>query len=257
MKQEVRNNIEIILVEPAEPGNIGAAARAMNNMGFVHLGLVKPVPFKVSDAYKFAWNSQDIIDNAKEYKDIPEAVKDKGFVVAMSRRSSKDRGHLEVISDFVSEIHRMALKTKVGILFGCESYGLTNEDLLYANRIVKIHTASRFSSLNLAQAVLITCHEMLGSEGMVPDEVPEPAKSDELEMCYEHIERVLYKIGYGTKGDRFLPQNIIRNLRRLAGRAVLDGYELQMVRGLCTQVEKALEGLTPKPVKNEQENLLT
>lgn len=242
MKKKTRNNIEIILVEPSEPGNIGAAARAMNNMGFLNLGIVKGVEHKVSEAYKFAWNSHDILENAKIYPSIKEAVKNKGFVVAMSCRKGKDRGHFEILNDYVSEIHQMALKTKVAILFGCESWGLTNEDLLYANRVVSIYTATRFSSLNLAQAVLVTCYEILCSEGIVVDERPKPADRDDLEKCYDHIEKVLNILGYGLRGDRLLPKNIMKSVRRTTGKACLDPKEVKMLRGLCSQVEKLAEG---------------
>jgi len=255
MKKAIRDNIEIILVEPAEPGNIGSTARAMNNMGFLNLGLVKPAPYRVPEAYKFAWNSHDILDNARVYPDIPEAVRDKGFVVAMSTRRGKERGHFELMNEFVNDIHQRASKARVAILFGCESWGLTNEDLVYANRVVRIYTAPRFSSLNLAQAVLITCYELLCSGGVPPDERPKPASGEELEKCFTHIESVLHLMGYGTRGTRLLPQNIIKLIRRAAGRAVLDAREVRMIRGLCSQVEKMKDGFKLRK-KKPHEDLL-
>lgn len=246
MKKKARDHIEIILVEPSEPGNIGASARAMNNMGFARLGLVKPVPFLVPEAMRFAWNSHDLLENARVYPDLREAVRDKQFVVAMSTRRGKERGHFERLDEFSEEIHRRAEKSRVAILFGCESWGLTNEDLVYANRVVRIHTASRFTSLNLSQAVMVTCYELLCSGGVPPETRPRPASGEELEQCFEHMERVLYLMGYGARGTRLLPRNIIRLVRRAAGRAVLDSREVRMLRGLCSQVEKMKEGFTPR-----------
>ena len=131
MKLELRNQIENILVEPGHPGNIGSAARAMNNMGFTHLGLVNPVNPKDSDAYRMGWNSHEILDKANIYPDLPSALKDKGFVVIMSTRRGKDRGHFETLPDFVPEIYQMAAKTKVALLFGRESIGMKNEELFH------------------------------------------------------------------------------------------------------------------------------
>ncbi|MBN2145141.1 MAG: hypothetical protein JW774_11005 [Candidatus Aureabacteria bacterium] len=246
MNQKTRDQIEIILVGPEEPGNIGAAARAMHNTGFFKLGLVNPVEYKVPDAWRMAWGSKEILEKASVYPDIPSAVSGKGYVVAMSKRSSKDRGHFELLNDFVQEIHQVALKTKVAILFGRESCGLLNEEILYANRCVRIHTAGHFSSLNLAQAVLITCYELLCSDDVKADDRPLPATHQHLEQCYEHISTVLWKIGYGERGERLLPENIVRVIRQLAGRALPDEREVKMIRGLCSQVEK----ITDKGKKN-------
>lgn len=252
MKHDIRNNIEIILVEPGEPGNIGSACRAMNNMGFIHLGLVKPVPYKVSAAFRFAWNSHEILNNAREYPDIKTAIRDKGFVVAMSTRKGKERGHFYPLNECTSEIHDMASKTKVAVLFGCESWGLTNQDLQYANKIAKIHTADRFTSLNLAQAVLVTCYELLCSGGTPEDIAPSPALSEDLELCYEHVESVIRQVGYGTtKGDPCLPDIIMKILRKIAGRALLEPREVKMIRGLCSQVEASIHGYKAREKKDK------
>lgn len=251
MKQEIRNNIEIILVEPAEPGNIGSTARAMNNMGFPNLGLVNPVEFHVSDTYRLAWNSRHIIDNAKVYKTIEEAVADKQFVVAMSTRTGKDRGYIEILNEFAPEIHKIAHTAKTAILFGRESWGLTNDELKHANRIVRIHTAGEFTSLNLAQSVLVTCYELLCSEGVVPDERPAPATRQQVEDCFTHIEKTLKKIGYGEiKGDPCIVETIMHNIRKMAGRVVIEPVEARMIRGICSQVEAALNGFEPVVKEN-------
>lgn len=243
MKAEDRNNVEIILVEPAEPGNIGSAARAMHNMGFSRMGLVNPVEYKVSDTYRLAWNSRDIIDNAKVYSSLREAVADKGFVVGMSTRLGKNRGHIELLNEFVPEMAKMASKTSMAILFGRESWGLTNEELEFANRIVRIHTAGDYTSLNLAQAVLVTCYQMLCAEGVISDERPAPAPHENIEKCFEHIEKVLRKIGYGTiKGDPCIIETIMHTVRKMSGRLTLEPVEVRMIRGVCSQTEVALEG---------------
>lgn len=240
MKIDLRKNIEIILVQPGQPGNIGATCRAMNNMGFENLGLVKPVDYKVPEAYKFAWNSHHILESSKVYDSIAEAVKDKGFVIAMSCRTGKFRGHFENLHEISPEISTYAEKSKVAILFGCESWGLTNEDLTYANRVVKICTAAKYPSLNLAQAVLVTCYELLRTDINIQEERPAPADGRELANCFEHAEKVLAAIGYGKKGDHSLAASILKAFKRIAGRAVLDPREVRMIRGVCSQIEGAL-----------------
>ncbi|EKD27409.1 MAG: hypothetical protein ACD_79C00732G0002 [uncultured bacterium] len=251
MKKEYRDNVEIILVSPSEPGNIGGTARAMNNMGFSHLGLVTPVDYKIPETYKFAWNSHEIVDNAKVYDSIPSAIKDKGYVVAMSTRKGRDRGRFEVLNDVVPEIHELAAKTKVAVIFGCESWGLTNDDLLHANRVVRIHTADKFPSLNLSQAVLVTCYELFNSKAKIDRDRLEPASREALELCFTHIEKVLAMIGYGDRGDRLLPKNIIKSVKKLVGRAILDPHEVAMLRGMCSQVEKTIEGFKLRKDKQD------
>lgn len=250
MKAEDRNNVEIILVEPAEPGNIGSAARAMHNMGFSRMGLVNPVEYKVSDTYRLAWNSREIIDTARVYPSLREAVADKSYVVAMSTRMGKDRGYIEILNEFVPEIAKMASKASIAILFGRESWGLTNEELQFANRIVRIHTAGEYSSLNLAQAVLVTCYQMLCCEGVVPDERPAPAPHEEVERCFEHIEKVLKKVGYGSiKGDPCIIETIMHTVRKMAGRLSMEPVEVRMLRGVCSQTEVAVDGFKDLPKK--------
>jgi TrmH family RNA methyltransferase len=245
MKSEIRNNIEIILVTPEEPGNVGATARAMKNMGFSRLGLVRPCDYKDPFAYKMAWNSHEILNAAKVYPDLPSALSQKGFVVAMTTRKGKDRGPFEPLHEFRTEIYRMAMSTQVAILFGPESHGLLNEDLLYANRCVEIHTAGEYRSLNLAQAVLLTCYELLCCEEVPATIHASPAKQEDLEACYVHVEKILHDLGYGIRGQKLLPGNILGVMRKMAGRAVLTKREVRMVRGLCSQVEKFVAGKTP------------
>jgi tRNA/rRNA methyltransferase len=170
-------------------------------------------------------------------------------VIALSNRTSKGRGHFELLNDFVPEIHQQAMKTKVAILFGRESCGLLNEEIFYANRCIRIHTAGHFSSLNLSQAVLVTCYELLCSEGVTPDDRPSPASNDNLEQCYKHITEVLWKIGYGARGERLHPDNLLKVIRQLAGRALPDEREIKMLRGICSQVEK----LTDRPGSSQKE----
>ena len=242
MKPQLRDNIEIILVEPSQPGNIGASARAMHNMGFSNLGLVKPVEFKVSEAYKFAWNSHEILEGANVYQNVAEAVKDKSFVVAMSARKGKERGFFEPLSEYAQNIHEETKRGKVGILFGCESWGLTNEDLKYANRIVYIQTAGSYTSLNLAQAVLITVYELFSSSAQEILARPKAATGEDVEQCFSHIEKILNLMGYQEKGDPNLSRNIMKLMRKAAGRAILEPREVRMMRGLCSQVEKIING---------------
>jgi TrmH family RNA methyltransferase len=244
------DNIEIILVKPESSGNIGSVARAMNNMGFTRLGLISPAADHLClDAIKMAWNSHALLKNATLYATLPEALKNKVFVVATSTRLGKDRGHFSALEDKILELRTCAKNHDVAILFGCESHGLENEDLLLANQVVRINTAGHYPSLNLAQAVLIVCYELLRAENKskktanaVHGASCKPALNQELEQCFTHIESTLAKLGYGVKGDRLLPEKIIPVIRRFLGRAHPTGLEVQMIRGLCSQVEKALSG---------------
>lgn len=243
MRAKQRNLIEMILVEPESHGNIGSTARAMNNMGFKHLGLVNPPEdFTTGDAYKMAWKSLDILNTAKTYSSIQDAIQDKRLVIAMTRRKGKDRGRFYTLAETLPLLHQVTDNGgKIAVLFGRESKGLLNEELQYADRYVRIPTANVFGSLNLAQAVLLTCYDIFSFDHHEEEESHFPASRETVEMFYTHLETVLGKIGYGARGSRLHPDRLIKKYRKILGRALPDYKEVQMLRGMCSQIEKALE----------------
>ena len=155
-----KQNVYFVLVEPREQGNIGASARAIKNMGFNNLCLVKPPPEMPEEARWFARNAHDVLDSAKVHDSVEGAISDKAVVVGTTRRKGKNRGLILTAEKGAPGIHDLAAKNKVAILFGREARGLYNHEVNECNFIITIPSSKSQPSLNLSQAVLITAYEL-------------------------------------------------------------------------------------------------
>ena len=149
-------NIVFILVEPAVPGNVGASARAMNTMGFSQMRLVNPCDHLGKEARMLAHGSHHILEHAQVYNSFNQAIEDLDFVIATTakKRSSKEeyadgRKLKEILNKKGISIH------SVGLVFGREESGLTNEEVGLCDLASCIPMAAPYPSLNLSQAVMI------------------------------------------------------------------------------------------------------
>lgn len=230
--------VAIVLVEPREPGNIGAAARAMANMGLSRLVLVRPPDHLVADAFKMALAARPILEAAVVADNLTQALGGFGFVAGTTRRGGGGRRGRVTPRQLASELPAVAAANDVAILFGREESGLTNEELQYCQRLVTIPSSEGFGSLNLSQSVLVIAYELfLGVGGSGPGGASvAPARrapTAELEGLYGQMERVLLEIGYLEPTN---PARMMRVFRRLLGRAGPDGREVKALRGIFRQV---------------------
>jgi tRNA/rRNA methyltransferase len=236
------DRIRIVLVEPAGDRNVGAIARVMKNMGLHRLILVSPHcdPFS-RDAQHMAVHAKDILARATCVDTLPEALAGCQRAIATTAR---ERSLCAVL-----EPPRVALpwllETPAALIFGPEDRGLSNEELNYAQRFVRIPSSDAYPSLNLAQSVGICCYELFAAFTQPPvartDALPPPpdpeAPLERLEGYYQHLEQVLLKIGYlypHTAASR------MEKFRRLYSRARPSDTEVAMLRGILRQVEWAL-----------------
>jgi TrmH family RNA methyltransferase len=234
-----KSNVSFILVEPREGGNIGAAARAIKNMGFTRLELVAPCDFTTLEATSFAHGAQDVLDSAKVYGSLDEAVSGKALVVGISRRAGKTRGVIPNLSEAVIKIARYAEENETAIVFGREDKGLYNVEVLRCGFLASIPTSEAHPSLNLAQAVLLAAYELSRHGGHVATtKIPPLVTQAELESLYERADKLLKTLGYGPRGTQDLPGGIMRNMRHFVGRAGLTRWEFSMLHGICTSIEK-------------------
>lgn len=237
-----RENIYFVLVEPRERGNIGSSARAIKNMGFKNLLLVNP-PEDFAEQKKedfwLACHATEVLQKAEVHRSLKDALRDKQLVVGTTRRTGKKRGLILPIKEAVKQIKKAAQKNRVAILFGREDRGLTNEEVLECGFLIYIPTSEEAPSLNLAQAVLLVAYEL--SQGEFPEPSPEFAPHQELEALYGHIQKVLKLLEYIPRGDRDMEARIMRNLKHLLSRAGITPWELRMLHGICTQIEKKLQ----------------
>ncbi|MBI4843934.1 MAG: RNA methyltransferase [Nitrospirae bacterium] len=245
-----KDNIHFVLVEPLEPGNIGASARAVKNMGFKNLCLVNPpVEFR-TDARKFARNALDILEPAKVYDSLADAVGDKTFIAGTTRRKGLRRGIMLPAAAGAIEIANMATRNKVAILFGRESKGLYNNEIDECAFMLNIPSSEEQPSLNLSQAVLIIAYELSKCAADAHDHAVKKKRFDNTALpeellphekvspLYEKIAGILEIMEYAPKGERELLKKTVTNLKRFIGRSGLTEKELNMLLGFCAKVEK-------------------
>jgi len=242
-----KDNITFVLVGPREPGNIGASARALKNMGFSRLSLVNPVA--LTDETKwFAHNSLDILKTATAHASLDDAICDNAIIAGTTRRKGKSRGLIYPVRQGVRQLYSMARENKVAILFGREDRGLFNDEVEECGFLLSIPADNRHPSLNLAQAVLIVAYELSRAEyeGAGSEQQPEECAArlvphKELQLLYMRISETLKLLQYIPAGDRDIERKIMANLKHFIGRAGITEWELGMMHGICTRIELRLE----------------
>ncbi len=243
------SNIRIVLVHPTHPGNIGATARAMKNMGLKRICLVAPINFPHADANARAAGADDVLENARLFDTLEQALTGCRLVVGTSARPRTITWPSLDPKVAAAKAVTEAALGEVALVFGAERTGLTNEQLDRCHYLVHIPADPEFSSLNLASAVQIMAYETWCAaadsaahrrdaiDGVMEGSVP-LANSDDLERFYMHMEEVLVQIGFL---DRANPRKLMRRLMRLFNRSRLDSNELNILRGILTAVQQSHE----------------
>ncbi len=237
-------DIRIVLVEPSHPGNIGAVARAMKNMGLERLVLVNPRQFPHSEASARASGADDVLANASVVATVEEAVAGCGLILATTSRTRDQYFRVADVRDAAQRVLHEARRGPAAVLFGSERAGLTNEQLEAAHLLIRIPASESYPSLNLAMAVQIVTYELFrarelrGQEGRWddPERILTPlASPEEMQRLYEHLALVLEEIDFRdrTQGGTHL----MARLRRLFQRAALDRNEVNILRGILTAVQ--------------------
>lgn len=230
----------IILVEPLHPGNIGAAARAMKNMGFRRLRLVNPTDPFSPEARRMASGALDVLESAEVFQSLAEALADLHVTAGLTARTGKGRIRKLDPQGLVRHLRAYPPESRLGIVFGREDRGLSNEELDLCNLLVTIPTSPEHPSLNVAQAVLVVCYEFLkdridaAAAAQVQTRKTVPASSEELEALYRHGREVLLRIGFLHENN---PDRILRVLRRIFGRIGLEPREVSILRGILRQMD--------------------
>lgn len=231
-------SIRIVLVGTTHPGNIGAVARAMKNMGLTDLALVDPRYFPDNEATARASGAEDLLDNATVVETLPEAIGDCVFVAGASARSRAINWPCLDARDCAARLLDESRKGPVAAVFGPEKSGLSNADLDHCDTLLTIPTNPDFSSLNLAMAVQVVTYEIRAAQAArLPEyEADAPlATSGDMERFYEHLERVLRDVEFLDPDN---PRHLMRRLRRLFIRARPDQNEVNILRGILAAVER-------------------
>ncbi|MBF0566262.1 MAG: RNA methyltransferase [Nitrospirae bacterium] len=242
-----RENVFFTLIEPKEAGNIGAAARAIKNMGFSRLVLVNSMSHLSRDAVAMAHGAQDILDATQVYDTLDEALYDKSMVIGTTRRLGKARGVILPVDEGVKKYCPITDSNKLAVLFGRENTGLLNDEVERCGFLLTIPTYSSQPSLNLAQAVLIVAYEFARCSDIItpPEENDEIGRElvpyHELSVLYRRIGETLKKLGYGMRGSEDLEADVTRNIKHLLGRIGLTRWEINMLQGLCSYINLKIQ----------------
>ena len=250
--------IRVVLSRTSHPGNIGSAARAMKTMGLSRLVLVDPrvaQPSLDPEARALATGGIDVLERAQLCSTLEQALEGAVLAVAFSARP-RDLSHeaLDVRSiarEAVEAVGGSAGGSDVALVFGNESAGLSNHDVLLCNRLAHIPCDPKNGSLNLAAAVQVAAYEIRMAALGAPQErvtggrrAYEPATLDEVEQLYAHFESSLRVTGFLDPGK---PKRLMERLRRLFGRADLEREEVNILRGMLSAWDDALKKVGQRP----------
>jgi tRNA (cytidine32/uridine32-2'-O)-methyltransferase len=239
------DRIRIVLVAPSHGGNIGGCARAMKNMGLSRLCLVAPDEFPDAEATARAAGAEDVLENARIFASLDEAVADCHLVIGTSARGRRIPWPIVAPDEAAQRIVTTSARYEVGVVFGRERTGLTNEELDRCQALVNIPTDPGFASLNLACAVQVIAYEIrqlaMGRDQkpdlseVGADALGEPlATHEEVQRFYGHLEEVLVETGFLDPKN---PRLLMRRLVRLFNRVELTNNEVNILRGILTAVK--------------------
>jgi len=234
----------IILVRPQLGENIGMAARAMLNCGLSELRLVAPRDgWPNPKAQRAASGADVVLDQAKLFDNVAAAIADLQRVVATSARTRELVQRIVTARRAAVDMRGwIAAGERVGILFGPERTGLENDDAVHADTALTIPLNPQFSSLNIAQAVLLVAYEWRASGDGSPDErmsdhATRPATKDELQNLFDHLERALDQSGFLR--HKAMRPAMVNNLRALLQRAAMTEQEVRTFHGVIKFLGKA------------------
>lgn len=233
--------IRIVLVATSHPGNIGASARAMKTMGLNQLVLVQPKQFPCAEATARASGADDILAAAQVVEQLDQALQGCNLVIGASARLRRlSWPQLATRDSAERAIEHASGGQNVALVFGREHAGLTNEELERCHYLVNIPTAADFSSLNLAAAVQVMSYEVRmawlhDSAAAISSDYGEIASADQLAGYYQHLEQVLSEIGFLNTEH---PRKMMRRLKRLFSRSQLTEVEINILRGILSQVQR-------------------
>lgn len=233
-----------VLFRPQGAGNIGAAARALKNMGFDDLRLVGRDLSNDREAVKMAVHADDLLANAKVFASLAEALADCSLVVGTTSRRGGYRSRAMPLRPAANELLALAGANKIAIVFGREDHGLTNRELKLCHRLITIPTAPEYPSLNLAQAVMVVAYELMMAVNESATKVKAQTATQFVEASVsdamlERLAEALVSIGFIPDDN---PDHLMFAVREIFGRSGLTAREVEILNGMARQMRWAAEG---------------
>jgi tRNA/rRNA methyltransferase len=232
--------LRVVLVSPRNPLNIGAAARAMSNLGCPTLRLVNAYDVAFREA-RSAVGAAHVLTGAREYPNVAEAIADCTLVVGTTAVSGRELLHpLKRLEHGARLIRKRLASGPVALLFGSEKFGLSNEDLAHCHWLMRIPSREEHSTMNLGQAVAVCLYELV-REPRAARATPEkrrPAAAEVVEHFTASLLEVLEQSGYVH--DRVEASTEMK-VRRLVRRLGLSAHDAEIWLGILRQIRWRLD----------------
>mgnify|MGYP001247652559 FL=1 len=239
---DIKNQIDIVLVETSHPGNIGSVARAMKTMGLKNLTLVNPRDFPSKEAFMLSGNAQDVIEQAVIVNSLDEAINESTNIYATSARTRTISWPIISAEEAGIEINKNVKKdSRTSIIFGREDRGLTNDELQKANKHILIPSSEEYPVLNIAMSVQVIAYEIFKNSNIEIDtnwqDYPE-LNSEELTMLIDHFVDTSYKLNLFDEDNA---KKILVRIKRMFTRLKPDKMEGNFLRGFLTRINKKIK----------------
>ena len=224
--------VRLVLVRPENSANVGAVARVVANAGLAGIDLVDPCDWRTVEAWRMAWRSEDLLEQTREFKSIGEAIGEASYVAGLAGRSGM---RVEPITprQMAREIAELDEDAKVAVVLGCESKGLSEDELCQCQRRVRIPAHPQQPSLNLAQAAMIASYEIFLESGAAAEQPLERAPAKEVERAYTSFKESLLELGFLTPEN---PEARFSEWRELFGRAGFTPREVRILLALSRKI---------------------
>ena len=238
------SNVHFILFKPQLAENIGACARALKNFNFTKLKLVSPkTSFPNEKILATSVGAKDIIKSSKIYKNFEDAIKNVDCVIATSSRIRKKKYNYLSLS----ELKKIDFKKKIAIVFGPEASGLTNNELSYANYLIKLPTNNNFQSLNLSHCVILFCYEIFKILNKKNNRFnsrfkSKPINKKDLNKFVNFLISSLDQIGFLQPNHK--RKSMIQNLRTIFHKMNLSNKEMRLLLGIFSSLKDKKGSLT-------------
>lgn len=231
-----REHITIVLNRPKYPGNIGSAARCAANMGIGKIIVVSDQRYDAEKILQMATHlAAATVENIRYVGGLEEALSDFHYIVGTTSRLGSARRATRYPREAAAELADLSQNNEIALLFGPEDVGLTNDELKYCHSLVTIPASEDLKSINLSHAVMILCYEIFLAGGEEKQIVtPRLATSRELEGMYGQLKGVLSRIGFINPEN---PDYWMMNVRRFLSRVRLCSKDVQIIRGICRQID--------------------
>lgn len=233
-----QDSVRVVLVAPRNPLNIGAAARAMSNFGFLKLRVVNPYEVAYAEA-KSAVNAAAVLSASEQFGTVAEAVEDCSLVVGTTAVGHRLLNHplrrLEYAGTAIREHVASGAGASVALLFGSEKFGLSNDDMARCHWLTRIPTRDEHQSMNLGQAVAVCLYELIRRE-QAAEQTPTPmrvAASGDVERVADLLIQAMEQAGYLKENTRASGE---LKIRRMTHRMGLREQDAIMWQGMLRQI---------------------